>query len=460
MDALNFEEIIKTTGGELLQGSTAVPITGFSIDTRTLNEGEVFVALKGEQTDGHEYVLKALEKGASGALVSHLNEGEDLPLDKVIIRVEDPLKALQQAAKYYREKFPVRVIGVTGSSGKTTTKDLIAGILSTRFNILKTEGNLNNHLGLPLMLFKLKRKHQMAVLEMGMSGRGEIRLLADLSHPEIGVITNIGEAHFELLGSVEAIAEAKGELLEVMNSKGTAILNGDDYRLRRMANKFKGQVIFYGLGKEVDCRGFDLVLEGRSTSFKVLIGNRKEEFTVPFPGEHNVYNALAAISCGLHVGLTAQEIRRGLADFKLSGMRMEIFETPGKVTVINDAYNANLSSTRASLKTLALMGRGSRLTAVLGDMLELGSIAEESHREIGRYAASLGINNLLAVGELMKFAVEEAQTAGLSSFWHFARQNELKEKLREILQPGDYVLVKGSRGMKMENIVEYLKNEK
>lgn len=460
MDDLNFEEILKVTGGELLQGDTTVPLAGFSIDTRTLKEGEVFTALKGEQTDGHKYLLKAFQKGASGVIVSHVIRGEDYPLNKVIIKVEDPLKALQQTAKYYREKFSVKVIGITGSSGKTTTKDLVAGVLSTRFNILKTEGNLNNHLGLPLMLLKLKRNHQMAVLEMGMSGRGEISLLAGLCHPEIGVITNIGEAHFELLGSIEAIAEAKGELLEAMNSRGAAVLNGDDQRLRRLAGSFRGQVIFYGLGDGVDCRGFDIISKGRSTSFKVLIENQAEEFIIPLPGEHNVYNALAAISCGMHLGLTAEEIKRGLLDFELSGMRMDIFETSGKVTVINDAYNANLSSTKASLKTLALMGRGSRMTAVLGDMLELGSIAEESHREVGSYAASLGINNLLAIGKLMKFAVEEAQIKGLRSSWYFKDCHELKKKLEKIIKPGDYVLVKGSRGMKLENIVKYLNDKK
>lgn len=459
---LTFQEIIKVTGGNLLQGNIEHIPSGFSIDTRTLEPGEVFVALKGERTDGHNYLRAAAERGASGAFVSYPPSGEGIPEGFVIIQMADPMKALQDTAAYYRRKLSVRIVGVTGSSGKTTTKDLIAGVLEQRFNTLKTQGNLNNELGFPLMLLKLTPEHQVAVLEMGMSALGEIRFLAQLSGPEVGVITNIGEAHYEVLGSREAIAQAKGELLEELGPQGTAVLNGDDPRQRSLSEKFPGKVIFYGLKTGLEVKGYDLKpsqeMGGQGTAFSVLIEGRRENFIVPLPGEHNVYNALAAVSCGLHLGLTPQEVRQGLRDCCLSAMRMDIHEGPLGITIINDAYNANLSSTLASLKTLFQVGQGRRCIAVLGDMLELGDIQDECHREVGRETARLGIHILLGMGPLMALAVEVAQENGLKEARHFTEHASLCRELIEKLKPGDHVLVKGSRGMKMERIVEYLKN--
>jgi len=454
---ISFEEILRVTAGEMVQGNRWASINGFSIDTRTLKPGDCFVALKGGQTDGHKYIFDAMEKGASGAIISYINEGENYPYDRVIIRVNDPLKALQEISKYYRNKFSVRVIGITGSSGKTTTKDLIASVLGYSFNTLKTEGNLNNHLGLPLMLMELTKDHQAAVLEMGMSDRGEIRLLTKLSRPEVGVITNIGEAHFELLGSVEGIARAKGELLEEMGPGSIAILNGDNYWLRRIAEGFKGKVIFYGIKEEVDIRGYDLAPKNKGTYFKVNARGQEEELFIPLAGEHNVYNALAAVSCALYFGVSLQEIKHGLVEPELTGMRMEVIDASRGITIINDVYNANLSSTKASLKTLGLVGEGSRLIAVMGDMLELGSIKEKAHKEVGQHAASIGVDIFLGFGNLMSIAVEEARKKGITDSWHFTDHMDLEKKLVEILRPGDYILVKGSRGMKMEKIVEFLK---
>ncbi|MDO9573369.1 MAG: UDP-N-acetylmuramoyl-tripeptide--D-alanyl-D-alanine ligase, partial [Candidatus Contubernalis sp.] len=444
---LTFQEIIKVTGGELLQGNVSRPPAGFSIDTRTLEPGDIFVALKGEHTDGHEFLGKAAQRGGSGALVSQLSFGNIIPQDFVMIRVKDPLKALQDTAAYYRRKLPVRIIGVTGSSGKTTTKDLIAGVLGKCFHTLKTQGNLNNHLGFPLMLLKLTPQHQVAVLEMGMSGRGEIRLLAQLSDPEMSVITNIGEAHYDLLGSREAIAEAKGELLEEMDPGGVAFLNGDDPRLQILAKKFPGKVIFYGLGAAAEVKAFDLrPIQGGEewgTAFAMQIAGHREEFTISLAGEHNVYNALAAVACGLHLGLNPEEIRQGLSNLSMSSMRMDIQECTSGVTLINDAYNANLSSTMASLRTLSQVGRGHRCFVVLGDMLELGDIQEECHREVGREAAQLGIHCFLGMGSLMSCAVEEAREHGLKESWHFTEHRSLCQKLIEKIMPGDYVLIKG-----------------
>ncbi len=456
---ISYEEILKVTGGEMLQGNIRALIKGFSIDTRTLKPGDCFVALEGEHTDGHKYILDAMEKGASGAIISYINEGESYPANRTLIRVKEPLEALQKISSYYRNKFSLKVIGVTGSSGKTTTKDFIASVLGYSFKTLKTEGNLNNHLGLPLILLRLKKEHQAVVLEMGMRNRGEISLLTRLSRPEVGVITNIGEAHLELLGSKDEIAKAKGELLEEMNSGNTAILNGDNYWLRRIAEEFKGKgkAILYGLQGEVDIKAYGLTPKNKGTDFKVNIRGQEEDFFIPLPGEHNVYNALAAVTCALYFGVPLQEIKMGLANPDLTGMRMEIIDASRGVTIMNDAYNANLSSTKASLKTLALIGKGSRLIAVLGDMLELGSIKEEAHKEVGQFAASIGVDTILGVGDLMLITVTEARERGVSNSWHFTDHVKLKKKLSEITQPGDYILVKGSRGMKMEKIVEFLK---
>lgn len=458
MAELNVKEIIKATGGVLLQGDLDTVVKGFSIDTRSLKPGEFFIPLKGENTDGHRFVTEALKKGASGVLVSRDVEGEGLAPERVVIKVRDTLVALQRLSKYHREKIKVKIIGVTGSAGKTTTKDLLASILSISHKTLKTEGNLNNHIGLPLMLLKLLPEHQYGVLEMGMRGRGEIRLLAELSRPQAGIITNIGEAHFELLGSLEAIAEAKGELLEVMGSQGAALLNGDNPWLRSLGNKFEGKVIYFSIGEKLDFQGYDMVYRRTGTHFKVLIKNREEEFFIPLPGEENLYNALAALSCALHLGITPEEIREGLKAPHLTGMRLEITETPRGVTLVNDVYNANLSSTRASLKTLAMVGKGSRLIAVLGDMLELGSIRENSHREVGSFAARLGVDYFLGLGDSMLLAVEGAKEEGLENSWHFLDHRELCKVLEEVVKPGDCILVKGSRGMRMENVVDFLKD--
>lgn len=458
---LTFQEIIQVTGGRCLQGNMQRAVRGFSIDTRTLGPGEVFVALPGGQGDGHLYVGEALERGAAGVLLSYLPRGAALPTGGAVIQVGEPLLALQQVSAFYRDKFSPRVVGVTGSSGKTTTKDLIAGVLGQGFKTLKTEGNLNNHLGLPLTLLKLRGEHQAAVLEMGMRGPGEIRLLARLARPQVGVITNIGEAHFERLGSTRAIALAKGELLEEIGKQGTAILNGDDPWLRKIAGDFSGRSIFFGRQGEspgLDYGAYQVERSPGGLSFKVKIGGRPEDFFLPLPGGHNLYNALAALACGCFFGLTPGQIKQGLSRLDLSGMRQEIIRTPGGLKVINDAYNANLSSTRAAILGLAEMQvpAGSRRFAILGDMLELGEIREEAHREIGRCLAANSIDFFLATGDLMALAVEEAGKQGLSQAWHFREGWELEDKLRGLARPGDCLLVKGSRAMGMERLVDFL----
>lgn len=453
---LSIQEILEATGGVLVQGELKRRVEGFSIDTRSLERGDFFVPLMGEKADGHGFVEEAFKKGASGTFVSQKKELDFCPSPGVVIRVQDPLLALQKVAKYYRNKMPAKIIAITGSAGKTTTKDFLASILCMGHKVLKTRGNLNNHIGLPLMLLKLRPHHRYGVLEMGMRGPGEIKLLTELSRPCLGIITNIGEAHFELLGSREAIARAKGELLEGMEPGGIAVLNGDNTYLDPLRERFPGKVINFSLENEKGFRAYDLVMERAGTHFKVLIEGKEEKFFIPLPGKQNVYNALAALSSALCLGMTSEEIREGLKAPELSGMRLEIMEASPGITIINDAYNANLSSTRASLETLVTMGRGSRTIAVLGDMLELGSLREGAHLQVGALAAELGVNYFLGLGESMVLAVEKAREKGLDNSWHFTDQVKLLKKLKGIIRPGDLVLIKGSRGMKMEQVADSL----
>ena len=313
--SLSVEEVIKVTGGVLLAGGRCT-FTGFIIDSREAGGGELFFPLRGEKTDGHRFIADALNNGAAGSLLErrHVDFFRDFsfPPGKTIIIVEDTLQALHKLAYFNRQKFSRPLIAVTGSNGKTTTKDFIASVLATRFNVLKTEGNLNNHLGLPLMLLRLEEKHDAAVLEMGMSGFGEIARLASLAAPSLGVITNIGEAHLEYLGSRENIAAAKNELLVSMGPEGKAFLNGDDVYLQRLGKSYAGAAFYYGFSERVNLRALDYFSSGRGLGFNVQIpgGMQRYEYWIPVPGKHNVYNALAAIAVGIHFELEFETIQR------------------------------------------------------------------------------------------------------------------------------------------------------
>lgn len=456
MMEIKVADVLKAVGGKLLSGGADQIFHGVSIDSRKIKQGDLFVALPGEKTDGHLFVDAAFNLGASGALISKINNYTG---DSLLIQVTDTLKALQDLARFHRLKHQVQVIGVTGSNGKTTTKDMIAAVLQEKFSILKTAGNFNNEVGLPLTLLELDKTHQVAVLEMGMRGLGQIQQLVEIARPTIGVITNIGQAHIELLGNREKIAQAKWELILGLPTGGVAVLNGEDEYCRRLGDGFSGKKIFYGFQSDCDVRAFDIKVGDFSTSFQINcpIGNFFVQ--IPLPGEYNILNALAAAVVGIETGMETKEISEGLAKLKLTAMRLErTLGTAGEV-IINDTYNANPDSMAASLQILS-NSTGKKKIAVLGDMFELGEYSELGHRQVGRVFAGLEIDLLVTVGEQARYIGMEALAAGFggASVRHFAHKFEAVAFLTGEVSKGDIVLVKGSRGMAMEQIVNGLKD--
>lgn len=449
-------ELLEGSGGELLQGDPDQIISGFSIDSRSITRGDFFVPLRGEKEDGHIYVPGAVAAGAAGSFYARRPLPE-LPPRALLIGVPDVQAALQRTAAFHRRRFTLPVIGVTGSSGKTTTKDFIAAVLSGGMKVLKNEGSLNNEIGLPLTLLRLDESCRAAVLEMGMSAPGEITELAGWARPDTAVITNIGTAHLEMLGTVDAIAAAKGELLRCIGPQGTAVLNGDDARLRKMGAAFEGKVYTYGFTCG-DIRGRSLRKCGEGSLFTVSFPDGREgDFTLPLPGRHLAGNALAALAVGYIFGASLPGMQAGLEKSKITAGRMQLLTSPAGLRIIDDSYNANPDSLRAALETLRELG-GERSLAILGDMLELGPAAPEAHREMGRTAARLRIGGLVTVGKLGAEIAAGAAAAGLpaASCRSHARALEVAKELLPAAGARWYVLVKGSRGMHMEKIVHAL----
>jgi UDP-N-acetylmuramoyl-tripeptide--D-alanyl-D-alanine ligase len=444
---------------EELQGRLQrMEIKGISIDSRTIKEGELFIAIRGDRYDGHTFVPDAIRKGAWGALV------ERDALQKYsavmgglrnVIPVENTLFSLQEMSMMHRKKFPIPLIGITGSNGKTTTKEMLASILCQAGPVLKTEGNLNNHIGVPLMLLRLEARHMFAIIEIGMSGLGEVETLTRLAQPSVGVITNIGPAHLQFLGSTETVAEAKGELLQMMRTDGTAVLNADDQYYAVLKGKYEGRILSFGIEHDAAVRSKDIRMERELTDLTLLAGGRSVPVRLRTVGRHNVYNALAAAAAALATGLPLDTVKVGLEEFRPVAMRSELREMNGR-TILADYYNANPASVKAALETLASLKSGGRAIAVLGDMLELGPAAAALHREIGQAAAQLGIDLLIGVGPLGRYIAEGAIAAGMPRGRVFEAETTTQGAafLREQSRPGDMVLVKGSRGMKMETVLE------
>lgn len=453
---MTIEDVLLATGGHLLAGRKDVPIAGISTDSRTIKAGELFIALTGEKFDGHRFVTAAAERGAAGALISRGIEGVLSP-GFTLIGVDNTLKSLAAIATMYRQRFSIPVIGITGSVGKTSTKDMVAAVVAECYRILKNEGNLNNEIGLPLTLFRLNPAVEMAIVEMGMSSRGEIARLAAMAKPQVGIITNIRGVHLENLGTLENIARAKAELLEALPGDGLAILNADDEWCNKIKDWAHCPVVTFGLSPAADFRAEAIESRGeQGIAFTLFHRDYKPtRIELPVPGRHVVPNALAAVAVGHHFGLSVEEISKGLSKVRLSKMRMEIFNT-GEIKVINDAYNASPTSMEAALDVLAELASG-RKVAVLGDMLELGAIAEEAHREVGRKVLAIGISALVTVGPLSRFVAEEAAMID-GPVYHVATVEEVWPIMQKILQPGDTVLVKGSRGIHLEKVVERLRN--
>ncbi|MDI6893125.1 MAG: UDP-N-acetylmuramoyl-tripeptide--D-alanyl-D-alanine ligase [Bacillota bacterium] len=424
-------------------------------DSRRAGPGFLFVAIPGATTDGHLFLEDVFARGAVAALISR--EPPRHPGGPCLL-VPDTTLALGRLGLAHRLRFAPLVVGITGSLGKTSTKDMAASVLGTRYRVLRNEGNLNTEVGVPLTLLQLDSTHEVALIEMAMRGRGQITYLAGLARPRMGVVTNVSESHLELLGSVEEVARAKAELVAALPPDGTAVLNGDDPRVRAMAEECPGRVVYFGLGEECQVRATGVQsLADRGSRFLLHLDGERAEVLLPVPGRHQVPNALAAAALGWVLDLPAADIVRGLQDPALSGMRMEVLRLGG-LTVLNDAYNASPTSTSAALETLVEMP-GSRHLAVLGDMLELGSRTVPGHREVGRLVARLGLDHLVTVGphsrELARAAREEGMPAP-----RIARVDAAPEAARlvsDLVKEGDVVLVKGSRGMKLEQVVAALR---
>lgn len=443
------KEIARITGGELVGGDTEV--SSVSTDTRTLERGALFVAVKGERFDGNDYIRQAAEKGAAAA-VSDLAAGT-VKTAIPVVYVGNSRTAQLKLARAYRDRFGVKLCGVTGSVGKTSTKDMIYAVLSAGFNTLRTEGNLNNDIGLPRTLFRLREDAEAAVIEMGMSGRGEISELSAAAHPTCAVITNIGYCHIENLGTRENILAAKLEILDGMDADAPLIVCGSDEFLGRLTSADVGgrRLVRYGLTENCDVRAADITRDENGSRFTVLYGGGTYRAEVPAAGEHHVLNALAAFCVGTELGMSPEEIVPAFMSYEGSGMRQRV-EQRGGVRVILDCYNASPTSMRSALSVLGEVGKSGRRIAVLGDMLELGERSKSLHAGLVEYAEG-SAELFFLYGREMTALRDELQKRGIKTF-HSINKEELSELLLKEIKSGDTILFKGSRGMKMEEIAE------
>src|SRR6202045_3174291 len=419
---------------------------GYSIDSRTVGPGQLFFAVKGERLDGHDFVKQALEKGAVAAVVRK-DQLSRYPQKARLLAVENTLVALQGLATAVRKLWGKPLIAVTGSAGKTTTKEAIAHVLSTRFRVLKSEGNFNNHFGLPLMLLKLEPEYDVAVIEMGMSHAGEIRALAKIAQPEIGVVTNVAPVHLEFFDSLAGIARAKYELIESLPGSGTAVLNADDEYVSQFGRDFRGRVVTYGTRATADVRAENIQTRGAEGSeFDVVMPGAREHARLPLVGEHNILNALAAVAVGVARGLTPSEAVGALATLAPPDKRGQVLQL-GNITVINDCYNSNPKALNAMVDALAAMTAGRRIV-VAGEMLELGPAGEQMHRAAGQHMAGRKIDVLVGVRGLAQAMVEGARLAGTRAEF-VATPEEAGQWLARETRDQDVVLLKASRGVKL-----------
>ena len=462
---LTWNEVLAATNAKVhsgkLRSNDAIP--KITTDTRKIEKGDLFIALRGENFDGAEFAADALQKGASAVLVgAPLSKSVEKALKNAkgaVLTVSDTLAAYQAIAHAWRMKFGVPVVAITGSNGKTTTKDLTAAVLSARGTVCRTAANYNNEVGLPLTLLGMTSGDVAAVVEIGMRGLGQIAALAPVAAPSIGIVTNVCEVHMELLGSIENIAKAKAELVQAIPAGGTVILNADDARVAAMCSLAVDgvRVLTYGIGADADVRAEALRLTSDGSQFMVTWNNERHDYSIPLAGRHNVSNALAALAAGFALGYTPQEMQTGLQRLAVTKMRYEVHEV-GAWTFINDAYNASPSSMAAALETTTNLYEGRKI-AVLGDMLELGDAAEEAHRRIGRRVAELGFAALVTYGPQSRWIHTAAEAAGCPVCRHAETHEAAAEHLRSLLRDGDTVLFKGSRGMKMQAVIALLTGE-
>jgi len=459
MEPITIREILEAVEGRLLGDYTDVEqtMTLVETDSRSIQPGALFIPLTGERFDGHAFICDALNAGAAGCITAR--ERESYLPGKFYIKVTGGTqKALRDLARYYKRKFSIPFVCVTGSVGKTTTKDMIAAVLGQKFKVLKTEGNFNNEVGLPLTLLRLNGVHQVCVLEMGMNHFGEIEYLSHIVEPDVAVITNIGDAHIEFLGSRENTFKAKCEIFKHMKSDGFAVLNGDDELLAKLRGTLPFKTMFCGLSETLDYYAADVESDGeRYIRCKVTTPDRSFPVEIAALGDHMLYPALIAAAVGERFGLNGNEIAAGILHFAPTKMRMNILRRAEGITILNDAYNANPQSMRAAVEVLA-QTKGTKKIAVLGDMFELGPLAPALHAGVGEYLGRAGIDCLVAVGELAQHIYAAAAAAPVPEVYHCITKEEAKIVLAQVLEPNATVLFKASRGMAFEELVDYLKS--
>ena len=463
MLTLSVATLVEVTGGTLLWGPDTTMINGLAIDSREVQPGAVFVAFVGEHVDGHAFVLEALRAGARAIVVTRDDEATRHAIEQsrrgevALVSVEDATVAIERLGAWHRTRLLCPVIGITGSTGKTTTKDFLRSVLATRMKTVATSGNRNNELGVPLTVMDAGADTEALIVEMAMRGPGQIAQLCTIARPTAGLVTNVGISHVEALGTEEAIASAKGELAGAIPDTGRVFLNGDDAWSDALAAGAAAAVTFYGLGPTADVRADDVtVSEDGAPAFRLIAEQGEAEVRLPIPGRHNVYNALAAAAVGLYLELSLEDVVAGLETTSVSKWRMESFESASGINVINDAYNANPTSMRAALSALGDVPTQGKRVAVLGDMAELGSLTELAHFQLGEEIPDSAADILVTVGERAKRIADGALAAGMDSgaVRPCVAASEASEVLDDLLEPGDTVLIKASRVMGLETVVE------
>ena len=451
MNPLTLSQIAQFAGASLSCGDGTVVINKVSTDSRTIKPGELFVALRGENFEGHHFIEAGAKAGATGALVD-LNWAGNVPNNFALLRATDTLQAYQTLAANYRRSLALKVLAITGSNGKTSTKDFAASVLARRFRVTKTEGNFNNHVGLPRTILEATSEDEVAVWEIGMNHPGEIAALSKIAAPDAAIITNIGVAHIEFMGSREAIAVEKGALAEAIETQGTVILNADDPFSEGIAARTRAKVVSAGTtGGAV--RAIEIRQSADGSEFTVVEGAHRCRAQLPVAGTHMVQNALLAVAAGRAFGLSIEECAAGLAAAPLTKARLQIKEIGG-VQFLDDSYNANPDSMKAALRTLVELDAEGKRIAVLGEMRELGAESERGHREIGETAATLGVDQLITIGDAAELIAEGARTAGLDKVSSARSTSDAAKLLGEMAEPGDLVLIKGSRAARTEEVIE------
>jgi len=452
MNPLTLFQIAQLAGASLSSGDGTAVINKVSSDSRMIKPGELFVALRGENFEGHDFVEASAKAGATGALVE-LNWTGNVPNNFSLLRATDTLQAYQTLAANYRRSLALKVLAITGSNGKTSTKDFAASVLARKFRVTKTEGNFNNHVGLPRTILEATSDDEVAVWEIGMNHPGEIAALSKIATPDAAIITNIGVAHIEFMGSREAIATEKGALAEAVGPQGTVVLNADDPFSEGIAARTRAKVVFAGTtGGAVQAIEIRQGTEG--SEFTIVEGAHRCRAQLPVAGSHMVQNALLAVASGRAFGLSIEDCAAGLAAAPLTKARLQIKEIGG-VHFLDDSYNANPDSMKAALRTLVELDTEGKRIAVLGEMRELGAESERGHREIGETAATLGVEQLITIGDVAELIAEGARAGGLNKVSSARSTAEAARLLGEIAEPGDLVLIKGSRAARTEEVIEH-----